>query len=285
MELTVISGKGGTGKTMIAVALTQLCGNAVIADCDVDAPNLQLYYKGKDIRKESFTASHKAVVNERVCTGCGICDEICRFSAIQNHTVDEINCEGCGACALACPGKAIRLIPKKDADVFLTQTKEGMLSRAVMAVGSDGSGKLITQLRENARAFLEDERIMILDGSPGIGCPVIASTTAADLALVVTEPSLSGLADLKRVLELCEYFGIWAAVCINKYDINVAVTDQIETHCRDRGIPVVGEIPFDDTVLASINALRPITAYPDSAACGAVLRMWEKLKEIIAKIK
>ncbi|MGE5580599.1 MAG: ATP-binding protein [Bacillota bacterium] len=285
MELTVLSGKGGTGKTMITVALAELFPQAVIADCDVDAPNLYLYYRGMDIAKESFTASHKAVIAKESCIGCGICDEVCRFAAIRDHTVDEANCEGCGACVLACPEKSIQLRPQKNADVFLTQTKRGVLSRAKMAVGSDGSGKLVSHLRKNAREYLDDATVMLLDGSPGIGCPVISSITGASMALIVTEPTLSGMEDFGRVLDLCEHFSIPAAVCVNKWDINPEVTDEIRRRCKERGIPVVGEIPFDTAVTDSINTLQPITSYPDSAACKAVLEMWDRLQEVIAQSK
>lgn len=282
MELTIISGKGGTGKTMIAVALTDLIGIAVKADCDVDAPNLYLYYPGRDISIESFSASYKAVINSHDCIGCGICDLVCQFGAIKDHRINELICEGCGACILACPKKTIRLMPQKDAYVYLTHTPSGMLSRAEMSVGSDGSGKLITQLRKNARRVMGVDSMVIIDGSPGIGCPVISSVTATDLALLVTEPTLSGLEDFKRVVELCRHFGIQAAACINKYDINTDVTEDIKRYCRDYDTPVVGEIPFDNTVVQSINELRPITAYPESAACAAILTMWKRLSKMIA---
>lgn len=285
MELTIISGKGGTGKTMIAVALASLSTNSVKADCDVDAPNLYLYYGGNDIKKESFYAAKKAAIDSRFCTHCGICSTVCRFGAIYDYKVDEINCEGCGACALVCLEKAISIKPQKSADIFLTKTSNGMLSRAKMTVGSDGSGKLITQLRKNARKFLEDDNILIIDGSPGIGCPVISSVTATDLVLLVAEPTLSGINDLKRVAELCQHFGIQTLVCINKYDINMKITGDIKNYCAEQGIMLVGEIPFDDTVMKSINELKPITSYENSPASIAVLRMWEKLKEVVKAIR
>ena len=285
MELTIISGKGGTGKTMIAVALASLSSNSVKADCDVDAPNLYLYYDGNDIKKESFYAAKKAVIDGRFCTHCGICSTVCRFGAIYDYKVDEINCEGCGACALVCLEKAITIKPQKSADIFLTKTSNGMLSRAKMTVGSDGSGKLITQLRKNARKYLEDDNILIIDGSPGIGCPVISSVTATDLVLLVAEPTLSGINDLKRVAELCRHFGIQTLACINKFDINTKITADIKNYCVEQDITLVGEIPFDDTVMKSINELKPITSYENSPASIAVLAMWEKLKGIVKAIQ
>jgi len=282
MELTIISGKGGTGKTMISVALAALSGNSVKADCDVDAPNLYLYYGGEDIKKESFFAQKKAWIDDRFCSKCGKCESVCRFGAIRDNRVDAIDCEGCGACALVCPEKAISLKPGKTADIYLTRTENGMLSRAIMEVGSDGSGKLITQLRQNGRRFLSEDNLMIVDGSPGIGCPVISSVTAADIVLLVAEPTLSGLSDLNRVAELCRHFGMETLVCINKYDINTEITNEIEQYCIAREIQVVGKIPFDETVLRSINELKPITDYPQSAACTALIMMWETLKTLIA---
>jgi len=281
MELTIISGKGGTGKTMISVALASLSGNAVKADCDVDAPNLYLYYGGDDIKKESFYAAKKATIDSRFCKQCGLCESVCRFGAIVDYKIDHVNCEGCGACVLVCPEKAITLKPEKSADVYLTKTPTGMLSRAKMTVGSDGSGKLITQLRQNARKFVEDDGLLVIDGSPGIGCPVISSVTATDLVLLVAEPTLSGLNDLKRVAELCRHFGIQTLACVNKYDINPQITEEIKSFCAEQGISVIGEIPFDDTVMKSINELKPVTGYPNSIAGIAIRKMWGRLSDIL----
>lgn len=284
MELTIISGKGGTGKTTIAVALADLNQNAVKADCDVDAPNLYLYYKGDDLEREPFSGSKLAVVNERLCVDCGVCESVCRFDAIEGHCVDSLACEGCGACALACPQKAITMISQHDADVILTRTDAGMLSRAEMSVGSEGSGKLITLLRKNARRIAGDGQWIIADGSPGVGCAVISSITAANLILIVTEPTLSGLEDFKRVIELSEHFGIPAAVCVNKFDLNTDVTKQIYSYSAEHDVPVVGEIPFDETVPRSINELKPVTHYENSAAAEAIRLLWRNLNEMIESI-
>ncbi len=285
MELTIISGKGGTGKTTVAVALADLNQNAVKTDCDVDAPNLYLYYKGEDVESEPFSGLKMAVVNEQLCVDCGICESICRFDAIEGHTIDSFSCEGCGACALACPQKAISMVRQHDADVILTKTNAGMLSRAEMEVGSEGSGKLITLLRKNARRIVETDQWIIADGSPGIGCAVISSVTAADLVLIVTEPTLSGLEDFKRVVELSEHFGIPAAVCVNKFDLNPDVTKQIYAYSSEHDIPVVGKIPFDEAVPRSINELKPITHYKDSAAAKAIVSMWNELNALIALLR
>ncbi len=283
MELTVISGKGGTGKTTVAAALVRLSGARALADCDVDAPNLSLLFSGNDIRKKHFFAGVKAEIDNRFCTLCGRCKKICRFGAVKDGVVDALRCEGCGACELVCSVGAISMRTQKCADVYMTRMENASLSRAEMEIGSDGSGKLVTELRKNARAL--GEELVIIDGSPGIGCPVISSVTASDGVLIVTEPTQSGFDDYLRVAQLCAHFGVRTLVCVNKYDLNSAVTQAIEADAAARGIEVVGEIPYDDTVTASINALRPVTDDADSTAGMAINKMWERLKPIIACLK
>ena len=206
MVISVLSGKGGTGKTTVVAALSELAKNVIKVDCDVDAPNLYLFYKGMDVEKKNFYGGKKAKINKSLCIECEICEEVCKFGAIKNWTIDPFSCEGCGACTLVCPQNAIKLVDEKTADTFITKTDKGIISRAMMGIGSDGSGKLVTELRKNAKRFTENNSIVILDGSPGIGCSVIASITDTDIALIVTEPTRSGLDDLKRILELAEHF-------------------------------------------------------------------------------
>ncbi|SHF60919.1 MinD superfamily P-loop ATPase, contains an inserted ferredoxin domain [Caldanaerobius fijiensis DSM 17918] len=284
MELTVISGKGGTGKTTIAIALAELAGNVVKVDCDVDAPNMYLFYDGTDIKKEYFYGNKKAVINKNFCTNCGECEKVCRFDAIKNNTVNFYKCEGCGACTLVCPQKAIQLKEEKSADIYITKTHKGIISRAQMEVGSDGSGKLITVLRQNGRKFSHENTITIIDGSPGIGCPVISSVTGSDVVLIVTEPTQSGFEDFVRVMQLCSHFGIPVMVCINKYDINEKVTEEIQAYCRDNNIYVAGKVPYDDTVMKSINELKPIIYYEDSRANKAIRQMWDDIKSYIENL-
>ena len=284
MELTVISGKGGTGKTTIAMALSRLFGSRVMSDCDVDAANLYLYQQGSDIRKEYFYAGKTARINERFCTQCGECERVCRFDAVKNFVIDPYKCEGCGACRIVCPTDAIDLKDKKAADSYITKTPGGHLTRAQMEIGSDGSGKLITQLRKTARSFAEQDDVIIIDGSPGIGCPVISSITGADLVLIVTEPTLSGKSDFERIAQLCTYFGIRTFACINKYDINEQVAQQIKKYSEAAGIELIGRIPYDETVIESINSLKPITDYKDSTAAAAIRQMFDKLKVYTDKI-
>lgn len=234
MELVVLSGKGGTGKTTIASALAELSKDVIRVDCDVDAPNFYLFYKGKDIDKSEFIGGKKAIIDQELCTKCGKCEAICRFHAIDNFKINSFDCEGCGACTLICPQNAIKLIDVKTADIFITELDKGIISRAKMEIGADGSGKLITQLRKNSKKFNNNEELTIIDGSPGIGCAVISSITGTDAVLIVTEPTKSGLGDLMRVVTLCEYFDIFTMVCINKYDINKEVTTDIENFVYEK---------------------------------------------------
>ncbi|CDF57869.1 ATP-binding protein [Thermobrachium celere] len=283
MELVILSGKGGTGKTTIATALSELARDVMRVDCDVDAPNFYLYYKGEDIERNDFIGSKKAVIDKNKCVKCGKCKDVCRFEAIDyingEFTVDSFSCEGCGLCSIACNFKAISLEDEKTADVYITKIESGLLSRAEMEIGADGSGKLITQLRENAKRYNRENKLTIIDGSPGIGCPVISSITGSSAALIVTEPTRSGLEDLKRVYSLCKHFGIKTFVCINKFDINLEVTEDIEEFAKNNNLIIVGKIPFDEKVMESINNLRPITYYEDSVANKAIRKMWDNLKE------
>lgn len=283
MRIAVISGKGGTGKTTVAVSIGAIEEHPVMVDCDVDAPNMYLYYEGEDIKKGQFYGSELAVVDKDLCNKCGKCNNVCRYDAIDKGVVNDMKCEGCGACELVCPQKAITMVPQKTADTFITKIPNGIISRAKMDVGSDGSGKLITELRKNAELYQRGSKFTIVDGSPGVGCAVIASITANDAAIIVTEPTKSGMDDFIRVHKLCEHFGIPQYVCINKYDINEDITMDIENYCTDNGITVVGKIPYDETIIRSINELKPIVYYEDSKANYAIRNMWNKVKELVNK--
>lgn len=281
MELVVLSGKGGTGKTTIATALSELAKNVVRVDCDVEASNFYLFYDGADIKKGEFVGGKIASINKAKCIKCGKCEEVCKFDAIHDLEIDPYACEGCGACTLICPQNAIKLKDEKAADTFITKTDEGIISRAEMEIGSDASGKLITFLRKNSKEFSEKEKLTIIDGSPGIGCPVIASITGSDIVLIVTEPTKSGLEDLKRVVSLCEHFGVLVLVSINKYDINEDMSNEIEKYIEEKGLKLIGKIPYDDMVMKSINELKPITYYENSIAKIAIEEMWSNIKKII----
>lgn len=281
MEFVVLSGKGGTGKTTIAAALSELSRCAVKIDCDVDAPNFYLFYKGDNISSENFYGGKKAFIDEKICIKCGKCREYCRSAAIDDYKVNIYKCEGCGACVLVCPEKAIVLKDEKSAEVFVTKTGEGIISRAEMDIGSEGSGKLITILRRNGRKFAEKDSLVIIDGPPGIGCPVISSITGSDAVLIVTEPTQSGMEDFMRVAALCEHFKILTMVCINKYDLNKKIADEIEKLSNEQGYKIVGKIPYDDIVMNSINEMKPIIYYERSTANKAIRQMWDTILNYI----
>lgn len=220
----------------------------------------------------------KARINKSICMDCEICEEICKFGAIRNSEINTFLCEGCGACTLVCPQNAIHLEEEKTADMFLTKTDKGIVARAEMGIGSDGSGKLVTALRKNAKRFVDKDIIQILDGSPGIGCSVIASITDTDIALIVTEPTRSGLDDLKRILELSEHFETQVMICVNKYDVNLDMTAKIEDFAKEKNLPIIGKIPFDPLVMEAVNTLKPITEFSDSSARKAIEEMWSCIK-------
>lgn len=280
-KVAFISGKGGTGKTTIAVSVAELEKQVIRVDCDVDAPNMYLYYNGEDTFKGEFCGSEIAVVNPKKCIQCGKCDSVCKFDAIKKGKVDVLKCEGCGACMLVCPENAISLKEEKSADMYITKIPDGLISRAKMKPGADGSGKLITQIRKNVEEFENNSEYIIIDGSPGIGCAVIASITGNDVAIIVTEPTKSGMNDFIRVSKLCKFFNIPAFVCINKYDINEDVVCEIEDYCNKNEIEIVGKIPYDETIIKSINELKPIVYYEESEANKAIREMWEKTKNIL----
>lgn len=277
MQVTILSGKGGTGKTTIAVGIAETIENSIKIDCDVDAANMYLYYKGNEIKKEPFYSGKIAEINLDKCIKCGKCVRNCKFEAIKNYKVDSLKCEGCGVCKLLCPVGAIEMSDNHIADIIEEKLPTSYLIRADMEIGADGSGKLITKLRNKVK---NNDEIIIIDGSPGIGCPVIASITGTDLCLVVTEPTLSGLNDLERALELINSFKIKALVCINKYDINLNMTENIENYCRENNIEIIGLIPYDDIVTKSINDLKPIILYETSQAGIEIKKIAEKIFKI-----
>lgn len=278
MKLVILSGKGGTGKTTIAVSLAELMNNVVMVDCDVDAANMHLYYDGETIEKKDYVGSKIAVVDRELCTKCGLCTTHCKFDSIESGIVNPMTCEGCGVCALVCPEDAITLQQVKGAEMKIIKTDKAFIAKADMEIGAEGSGKLITELKSMAADYTKAGDITVIDGSPGVGCPVIASITGANMTLLVIEPTKSALSDFLRVEELCRHFSMPVMVCINKYDMNLDVAKEIEEYCRDNSIDIVGKIPFDSMVMKSINELIPIVKYDDSKAGIAIRDMWETIK-------
>jgi len=283
-KMTILSGKGGTGKTTITASLAALSSDAVFADCDVDASNLHLLLKPEVKETIVFKGLNLAVIDPERCTQCGLCEEKCRFNAIQDFTVDSIHCEGCKVCVQICPVQAIDFVERICGHAYISETEYGPLSHANLIPGMENSGKLVTLVRQNAKKLAEERRheLVLVDGPPGIGCPVIASLADIDHGLVVVEPTLSGIHDLKRALELLDHFKVEALVCVNKHDLNDENTMAIEEFCDGRGIEVVGLVPFDPEVTKAMVAGRPVVEYtPGSPASKAIRSLWERLTSIL----
>lgn len=256
-KLLILSGKGGTGKTTVASALISLSGARAVADCDVDAPNLHLALKPSGApERRDFIGGKKARIKPLACVGCGECVKHCRFHAVRiRHDtayVDEIACEGCGVCQLVCRAHAVRLLDDVAGELTLYR-KEGAFSSAELKMGRGSSGKLVTEVKLALFGAAKNEPLAVIDGSPGIGCPVIASISGVDLVLIVAEPSVSGLHDLRRLCQTAEQLRTSVAVCINKYDVNEKKTEEIEAFCREKGLSCVGRVPFDEEIARMIN--------------------------------
>lgn len=291
-QWVVLSGKGGTGKTSVTAALAHLAAQEhrlVLADTDVDAANLGVLLSPAIQERHAFTGSQAAEIDLGRCTGCGVCEEVCRFGAIAategTYAVDLLACEGCAACRYACPAEAIRMAEQPTGEWFRSSTRLGPLFHARLFAGQENSGKLVAQVKQTARyvATKEGAGLLLVDGPPGIGCPVIASVTGADLALLVVEPSVSGVHDLKRILGTVRHFGVQPAVCVNKADINPTRTAEVRAICAAEGVPVVGTIPFDTVVTEAMVNRRPVTAYrPESPVSEAIGGLWRALRDYVA---
>jgi len=295
-ELVVISGKGGTGKTSLVASLAALAKKVVLADCDVDAADLHLLAAPRVMQREPFTGGKRASIDATLCTACGQCEELCRFDAIHldgpgnmafaaTYQVDAMACEGCGVCAWFCPSQAIELKPVVNGEWFVSDTRFGPMVHARLGAAQENSGKLVSLVRTTAKRIAEEHcaDLVIIDGSPGIGCPVIASMTGADLALVVTEPTPSGLHDMERVAELARHFGIPAAVCINKWDLNAEMSSLIEAKARERGMTLAGRVRYDRTVTEAQVAGKAIVEFSKDGSSEDVRQVWEKLIPLLSE--
>ncbi len=280
-QLTVLSGKGGTGKTTITASFAALAKNAVIADCDVDAPNLHMLLHPEVIKKQEFSGSKIAVIDKAKCFEWELCRKKCRFGAItKDLKVDPIACEGCGVCTVVCPSGAVMLTERISGYAYISRTKYGFLAHALLNPSEGNSGKLVTLVRQNAKILAKqyNSDFIIIDGPPGIGCPVIASVTGTDAGLLVTEPTMSGIHDLKRTLQLLEHFSVMPFVCVNMHDINRDNTEKIVSFCRENNIEVVGRIPFSPKVTeAMVNGKTIMEYFPRGAAAKEIARAWEKM--------
>ena len=278
-QLTVISGKGGTGKTTITAALATLSDAHVLADCDVDAADLHLILSPTIEKSEGFQGGKTAFIDTEKCTQCDECSMRCRFDAIENYRVDDIACEGCGVCVHACPQGAISMQRHVSGQWFISRTRAGYMVHARLGIAEENSGKLVTLVRQQAKLIAEREhkRSVIIDGPPGIGCPVIAAITGVDLLLAVTEPTLSGIHDLERVVGVAQHFNVPVMVCVNKYDINPHNTSQIEAFCGDNGLEVAGKLPYERNVTTAMVERKSVIEYPCGAVTEEVTRVWEKV--------
>lgn len=278
-ELVIISGKGGTGKTSLTASFAVLAQPAVLADCDVDAADLHLVLAPGILRKERFTGGHSASIRTADCTRCGLCETLCRFDAIRDFSVNPLTCEGCGVCVAFCPVEAVDFPEQACGEWYVSSTRCGDMVHARMYPGAENSGKLVSLVRRQARVLAEESGcdFLLVDGPPGIGCPVIASVTGADAVLVVSEPTLSGEHDLKRVLELTGHFGLPAMICINKWDINAGMTQRIERLAESMGASPAGRIPYDPAVTAAQRNAQALVEYSDGPAAEAVRAIWETI--------
>ena len=284
-ELVVLSGKGGTGKTSIVGSFAALAKNKVLADCDVDAADLHLLIQPVTKEKHEFWSGQVAFIDKQKCNQCGLCQELCRFNAIKGYRVKATSCEGCGLCSRICPTEAIAMKETMAGHWLISDSRYGTMVHARLGIAQENSGKLVALVRQQARQKAEKEGAdyIISDGPPGIGCPVISSLSGADLALLVTAPTLSGMHDLERVLGVCYHFGVKALVCINKYDINEDNTRQIETYCSNQGVEVASKIPFDDVVTTAMVKGLPVVEYGDSEVSREIELLWHSVAGQLAK--
>ncbi len=290
-EITVISGKGGTGKTSLVAAFASLAENSVLADCDVDAADLHLILEPTIIEQQDFKSGFEVAFDPSWCSGCGECVPVCRFNAVRLEPVedrpewilprfDELACEGCGACVDVCPTEAIRLIDKVAGDLYVSKTRFGPLVHARLGIAESSSGKLVSAVRKRAKEIASEHGhdIILVDGPPGIGCPVIASLGAVDAALIVTEPSVSGVHDFERVAGVCGHFGISTHAVVNKWDLNPDMTERIESLCAEQEIGFLGKLPFEPDFVRAMVEKKSIVEYNNALEINREIeRIWRVL--------
>jgi MinD superfamily P-loop ATPase len=293
-ELLVCSGKGGTGKTSLVASFAALSDKTVVVDCDVDAADLHLLLQPRVERQQEFKGGREAVIRQEDCMGCGACYDVCQFSAIQadylpdgacTYTVDPLACEGCGVCVHFCPERAIDFPEVVSGEWFISETRNGPMVHARLGIAAENSGKLVTLVRNEARKLANERQLdlLLVDGPPGIGCPVIASLSGVDAALVVTEPTMSGMHDLERVVRLAQHFGVPVYVCINKSDINNKMTKQICDYCHNRNLTVVGKIPFDPQVTRAQLLATAVVERNSTPAAKAIKEIWERIEPLLSE--
>lgn len=280
-KLTVVSGKGGTGKTSLVAAFASLAENKVIVDGDVDAADLHLILKPVVRTQHEFKGGRKAVIDPELCIGCDQCIELCQFKAVSvDRVVDHFACEGCGVCVDLCPVQAIEFPEDTCGEWFISETRFGPLVHARLGIAEENSGKLITLIRRQAETLAEEQGLdlMIIDGPPGIGCPVIAATSGTDAVIIVTEPTVSGAHDLERLATLVKHFKIPVMLCINKFDINQDVSKTLEAYCLGEGFTFLGKIPYDPVFTKAMIAEQTIIEFSGEGPSEIVRTMWGKVQ-------
>ncbi|MBN1588572.1 MAG: ATP-binding protein [Pirellulales bacterium] len=296
-ELVVISGKGGTGKTSVVASFAALAKKAVLVDCDVDAADLHLVLKPRILSRNTFSGGSCARIMPGHCTACGKCEELCRYDAIfyngpgngrvaKTFRVDPIACEGCGVCAWFCEEKAIEFAPAESGQWFVSETRHGPMVHARLGVAAENSGKLVSLIRTEAKQLAVKRKydLVIIDGSPGIGCPVIASVTGASLVLAVTEPTLSGMHDFRRLAQLASHFGIKTLVCVNKWDLNPELAEQIEAEAGRLGVETVGRIRYDGAVTQAQIKAQSVVEFTDNGAAADMRRLWSDVSDRLGRV-
>ena len=291
-ELVVISGKGGTGKTSLVASFAGLADRVVLADCDVDAADLHLILNPVVLRREDYSGGKRARVDVTRCIGCGKCEELCRFDTIsmtspadkeQNRVADisPIACEGCGVCAWFCPAGAMTMEPAINGEWYLSQTRMGPMVHARLGVAEENSGKLVSTVRQAARELAKERTLdlVLIDGSPGMGCPVIASITGADLVLIVVEPTVSGLHDLERVADLIRHFQVSGMVCVNKWDLNPQVSDRIEQFASERGLATTGRVRYSRSITDAQIARKTVVEYTQEDVVQDIRDVWKSVED------
>jgi len=289
-EIVIVSGKGGTGKTSLAASFAVLGGaDVVVADCDVDAADMHLLLEPDFANEEAFFSGELAVIDQDLCSGCGRCAEVCRYDAIRvddgTYTVEDLSCEGCGYCARVCPDAAITNVEQNVGNWYLSRIRTGTsMVHARLGIGADNSGKLVAKVKNEARRVAEQtgKKIILVDGSPGIGCPVVSSLSGASLAVLVTEPTVSGLHDLKRVHELVRKFGIRAGCIINKADLNESVLRDLRAFLAEEEIVPLAEIPYDEAFTAAITNGQTIVEW-DPSLKARIDDCWTAINELVSE--
>lgn len=279
-QISFVSGKGGTGKSTLVASLSLLVKEKMLADCDVDAPNLHILLEHKILKSDDYFGAKEAAVDSSSCVKCGRCKDVCRFNAINDALeILPMYCEGCGACMIACPTEAVHMETVKTGETYVATTERGTFAHALLDIGAEGSGKLVTEVRKKLDEFKEDERWVLIDGSPGIGCVVIASITGASAVVAVAEPTKSGLSDLKRVLGVAHHFKIPGFVCVNKFDLNSDITSEIESFCQENGFPVIGKISYDPVIMKALQEFKTPIEAGNRLFALEVENLWNNLQE------